>query len=87
MPFQRKQSYQTPTDKAPSRDTRFSRLKDDELVAAIEAALGRSSEVFRGFTNAEVDTGWVVSELETQLVTAYSAVCVLRDRLVPGDAR
>lgn len=84
MPFTRKQ--QTAADQPPKRDTRFSRFGDAELVAAIEAALGRSSEIFRGFSHAEVDTDWVVSELETQLVTAYSAVRALRDRRELGIA-
>ncbi len=78
MPFGQKK--QPRPDQTPKADSRFSRFSDADLVAAIEASLGRSSEVFRGFTNAEVDTDWVVSELETQLVTAYSAVRALRDR-------
>jgi hypothetical protein len=81
MPFTRKQA---PSDITPKRDTRFSRFGDDELVAAIEASLSRSAEVFRGFSHAEVDTEWVVSELETHLVTAYSAVRALRDRMDLG---
>lgn len=84
MPFTRKQ--QTPADTPPKADSRFYRWDDAALVAAIEASLGRSSEIFRGFTNAEVDTDWVISELETQLVTAYSAVRALRDRRELGFA-
>jgi hypothetical protein len=76
--FQKKQPKTA--DKPPKADSRFSRFGDDDLVAAVEASLSRSAEVFRGFTNAEVDTDWVVSELETQLVIAYSAVRAIRDR-------
>ena len=83
MPFQRKQK---PERVAPTADPRFSRLGNDQLVAAIEAALGRSSEIFRGFTHSEVDTRWVVAELESQLVTAFSAVVALREHLDLADS-
>jgi len=83
MPFQRKQKR---AEVAPTVDSRFTKLGNDELVAAIEASLGRSAEIFRGFTHSEVDTRWVVAELESQLTTAFSAVVALRSHLDIADA-
>ena len=88
MPFTRKSQRKGPdaTISLPKEASRFSRLGDDDLVAAIESSLGRSAEVLRGFSHSEIDTGWVVSELEAQLVTALSAVRVLNDRLALRDS-
>lgn len=88
MPFARKSQRKGPdsTIVLPKEASRLSRLGDDALVAAIESSLGRGAEVFRGFSHSEIDTGWVVSELEAQLVTALSAVRVLSDRIALQDS-
>ena len=79
MPFKRK----FPSDDVialPKEVGRYARLDDDDLVAAIEASIGNSAEVFRGFSHSEVDTGWVVAQLEAHMLEALGAVRTLRER-------
>ena len=59
---------------------RFQRLETRELIEAIEAELGRSGELLRGFSHRELDPAWVAAELKTHLTAAAAAASVLEKR-------
>lgn len=41
----------------------------------------RGGELFRGFSHSEIDKGWMLAELETQIETALLATQALRRRV------
>lgn len=61
--------------------TKFDRLTEGALIDAVDAAMRRGGELFRGFNHSEIDKGWMLAELETQIETALLATQALRRRV------
>ena len=56
------------------------RMDQEQLLLAIETSLSRATECFDSLRNPTIDIGWLVSELETQTLTAYLAAQTLREQ-------
>ena len=69
----KRKSKETPPSK-------FDRMPEELLYSTVETALMRSAELFRGLAHREIDHGWILTEMETQLIQAQGAVQALTRR-------
>ena len=69
----RKKSREIPPSK-------FDKMPEELLYSTVEASLMRSAELFRGLTHREIDQGWILAEMETQIAQAMGATQALMKR-------
>lgn len=60
---------------------RMMRLPTKDLEDLLESSLAKTAELFHGLTHRELDRGWLLAEMETQLTQATEAVRTLQRRV------
>ena len=60
--------------------SKFDKMPEELLYSTVEASLMRSAELFRGLTHREIDQGWILAEMETQIAQAMGATQALMKR-------
>ena len=64
----------------PGQTSKLSRLSSPDLLLHLETTLGRLGELSRGLHRTDIETGWVLSEMETNTVALLETIQILRDR-------
>ena len=77
MPFHRRTS-QTVMSKTHQK---LDRLPSSDLELLLESSLSRTAELFRGLSHRELETKWVLLEMETNLNQALGVTQTLLNRV------
>jgi hypothetical protein len=72
----------TPTPQMPKNLTRLEKLPSGDLETLLETSLSRTAELFRGLSHKEIETPWILQQMETEISQALATVQVLQRRQV-----
>jgi len=77
MPFHRRTSQPV----MPKTQQKLERLPSPDLETLLETSLSRTAELFRGLSHKELDTKWVLLEMEMNLNQAMAVTQALLRRV------
>ena len=69
------------TPEMPKNLAKLGKLPTGDLEVLLETSLSRTAELFRGLSHREIETPWVLQQMETEILQALATVQVLQRRV------
>jgi hypothetical protein len=61
--------------------SRYDHLTSTQLQEAIETSMATTAQLFRGLSHREIDSEWLLAQMESEITQVLAAIQALRRRV------